>query len=106
MDKVTYEKQIVADMISPYCRKTHHSKELCAECRELLSYAHARTDLCPYKAQKTFCSQCATHCYKPQMRERIRQVMRFSGPRMLFHHPLAALRHLYYSKIKRVKFNK
>lgn len=43
---------------------------------------------------KTFCSNCPVHCYRPEMRERIRQVMRDSGPRMLFHHPAAAIRHL------------
>ena len=45
-------------------------------------------------ATKTFCSVCKTHCYKPEMREQIRQVMRWSGPRMLFHHPVLAIRHL------------
>ena len=95
------EKQIIRDMISLYCRKNHGSSELCNECRALADYADRRTDLCPYMAEKSFCSNCITHCYNPQMRERIREVMRFSGPRMIFHHPIAALRHLYYHKIKR-----
>ena len=43
---------------------------------------------------KTFCSNCKTHCYQTQMRERIRQVMRYSGPRMLLHHPVMAVRHV------------
>lgn len=98
--RVEQEKQIVADMIALYCRKRHNCKELCPECRALTEYAFRRSELCPYKENKTFCSQCKTHCYSPKMREKIRQVMRFSGPRMLFHHPVAALRHLYYSKIK------
>ena len=98
--RVEQEKQIVADMIALYCRKRHNYKELCPECRALTEYAFRRSELCPYKENKTFCSQCKTHCYSPKMREKIRQVMRFSGPRMLFHHPVAALRHLYYSKIK------
>lgn len=32
------------------------------------------------------------------MREKIRQVMRFSGPRMIFHHPVAAVRHVIETK--------
>ena len=60
----------------------------------LRDYADARVDHCPHIATKTFCSVCQTHCYKPEMRERIRQVMRWSGPRMLFHHPVLAVRHL------------
>ena len=59
-----------------------------------LMIADARVDHCPHIATKTFCSVCQTHCYKPEMRERIRQVMRWSGPRMLFHHPVLAVRHL------------
>jgi hypothetical protein len=47
---------------------------------------------------KTFCSNCKVHCYKPEMREKIREVMRFSGPRMIFHHPITAIRHVMESK--------
>ena len=47
---------------------------------------------------KTFCSNCRVHCYKPDMREKIRQVMRFSGPRMLFYHPIRAIRHVIETK--------
>ena len=47
----------------------------------------------PYAA-KTSCDACENHCYKPEMRERIRQVMRYSGPRMITKHPVAAIRHL------------
>ena len=42
---------------------------------------------------KTFCSNCRVHCYRSEMREEIRKVMRFSGPRMIFYHP-AAIRHV------------
>jgi hypothetical protein len=43
---------------------------------------------------KTFCSNCKVHCYKPEMREKIREVMRFSGPRMILHHPITSIRHV------------
>jgi len=39
------------------------------------------------------------------MREKIREVMRFSGPRMLFHHPIAAIRHVVESKKEKKKLN-
>ena len=51
-------------------------------------------DSCPFMETKTFCSKCQVHCYKKDMREKIKEVMRFSGPRMLFHHPIIAIRHL------------
>jgi hypothetical protein len=102
--KTEHERRIVADMIALYCRKKHSTKMLCDDCRTLLEYADRRTIACPRMAEKTFCSQCKSHCYRQDMRERIREVMRFAGPRIIFYHPIAALRHLYYSKIKKVKF--
>lgn len=45
-------------------------------------------------AEKTFCAHCKVHCYKPEMRERIRQVMRYSGPRMIIYDPKTALWHM------------
>ena len=90
------EKATVGLMIELYCRGHHGTPKgrLCPDCAVLRDYADARVDHCPHIATKTFCSVCQTHCYKPEMRERIRQVMRWSGPRMLFHHPVLAVRHL------------
>lgn len=89
------EKEMVAQMISLYCRKRHGTRQgLCPQCAQLLDYAQARSDRCPFMEHKTFCSNCPVHCYRPEMREKIRQVMRFSGPRMLFSHPLMAIRHM------------
>ena len=94
MGKIVYEKRIVEKMIRIYCRSKHDQKELCDECRELLDYALLRLDKCKYGDKKSACGKCTTHCYKPVMREKIKRVMKFSGPRMLFHHPLDAFRHL------------
>ena len=89
------EKQMVSRMIALYCKKKHHTKGgLCPECRELADYARQRSDKCPFMETKTFCSNCKVHCYKPVMREKIREVMRFSGPRMIFRSPIAAIRHV------------
>ena len=89
------EKAMVSQMIRLYCRHFHGShKELCPECAALADYACQRSDRCPFMENKPFCSNCRVHCYKPDMRERIRAVMRWAGPRMLFHHPVAAIRHV------------
>lgn len=93
------EKLLVSQMIRLYCRKKHKTKDgLCPECRELHEYAKLRSDRCPFMETKTFCSNCKVHCYKPQMREKIREVMRFSGPRMMLHHPILAVKHMIESK--------
>ena len=89
------EARTVAAMIRRYCRDRHHTtNELCPECAELLAYARRRLARCPFQDNKTTCGKCPVHCYAPGMRARIREVMRYAGPRMLLSHPLMALRHL------------
>lgn len=93
------EKQTVSLMIRLYCKKNHGTKNaLCPDCRALTEYAMIRSDKCPFMESKTFCSNCRVHCYKPEMREKIRAVMRFSGPRMIFSHPVMAISHVIESK--------
>lgn len=95
-DKYKQEKETIYFMIALYCRKKHHHRDgLCEECSILYEYAANRIDLCPFMETKTFCSNCKIHCYKKDMRARVREVMCFSGPRMLLHKPGMALRHIY-----------
>lgn len=95
------EKETVSLMIRIYCRHNHKQKTLCDECAELDRYARERSDRCPFMETKTFCSNCKVHCYKPEMREKIRTVMRFSGPRMIFYHPIKAMKHLILTKYEK-----
>ncbi len=88
------ETRTIRTMIGMYCRARHESRELCTECRELVAYAMARADKCPFGEGKTVCSLCPVHCYKPEMRQRVREVMRFAGPRMMKSHPAMAITHL------------
>ena len=96
--KREHEKELVSLMIRIYCRKKHGGRSLCQQCAELENYARQRSDKCPFMENKTFCSNCRVHCYKPEMRERIREVMRFSGPRMIFYRPVTAIRHVIATK--------
>lgn len=88
------ELKTVHAMLRLHCARRHGARELCGECRELWEYVQARIAACPFCPDKPTCVNCPVHCYKPDMRERIRQVMRFAGPRMLGRHPLLALQHL------------
>ena len=92
--RIAREKRTIRAMIRIYCRGHHgRSKSICGECAELLDYALARLDRCPFGADKTACVDCKIHCYKPEMRDRVRGVMRYAGPRMLCSHPLLAILH-------------
>lgn len=105
--KCEREKKIVSQMIALYCKKKHgHEYGLCEKCMELENYAKLRSDKCPFMETKTFCSNCKVHCYKPEMREKIREVMRYSGPRMIFSHPITAVRHMMESKKEKKKMEK
>ena len=95
MTKIENEKKVVSLMIRIYCRGREGHAELCPDCRALEAYAHARLDRCPFGEEKEMCNFCRVHCYSPAQRTKIREVMRYSGPRMIFHAPLMALRHLW-----------
>lgn len=93
------EFKTVSAMIEIYCRHHHGMiKGLCPECCELKEYAETKLDRCVFGQEKPTCNTCPVHCYKPEPKERMRAVMRFSGPRMLLKHPLLAIRHLRHEK--------
>ena len=100
------ERKTIKTMISLYCKKTHDTKEnLCEECLELFEYAEKRLKLCRFGEDKPTCEKCPIHCYKPDLREQIRLVMRFAGPRMIYTHPIMGFRHLFNKRRKVKNFN-
>ncbi|MEP0775407.1 MAG: nitrous oxide-stimulated promoter family protein [Acidobacteriota bacterium] len=94
MGRLERERKTVAAMVRIYCRAHHGGPALCQECQALLHYADYRLDRCPFAADKPTCVACPIHCYRPAERQRMREVMRFAGPRMLWRHPYLAIRHL------------
>lgn len=93
------EKKTVQVMIAMYCRHHHPEydrshKKRCDQCAALYRYAESRIENCIYGLDKPVCSSCTIHCYKDTMREHIRKVMRYSGPRMIYSHPILAVFYL------------
>jgi len=91
--------KVLSQFIGIYCREHHRTEArnafavkderlrsclgqkdlvLCKDCSKLLNHGIAKLLLCPYNP-KPACKKCKTHCYAPGYRERIREVMRFSG---------------------------
>lgn len=93
--KIQREKETVEKMIGLYCEKKHNSSKgtLCTECQSLLVYSHKRLEQCQYQEDKPTCRKCPVHCYRPTMRDEIRCVMRFSGPRLALRTPMDWIRH-------------
>jgi len=100
MKRIEREKRTIEKMIHLYCRAHHHHEnDLCDECSTLLKYALVRVDKCVFGKNKPVCADCKVHCYKKDMREKVRQVMRYAGPRMLIHYPLLAVMHIIDKKL-------
>jgi len=94
MNRIERDSQTIRLMIDLYCRHCQHRQELSADYQQLADYACRRLEHCRYGNSKPACKNCPVHCYKPEMREQIRIVMRWAGPRMLFYSPRALFRHL------------
>ncbi len=93
------EARTVAAMIRIFCRVHHGTAgDLCEDCAGLLAYAQERIADCPFGIDKPVCNKCKVHCYAPEMREQVRAVMRYAGPRMVWRHPVMAIRHLLRSR--------
>ena len=94
--RISREHKTMEAMISIYCSGHHYGKAekgLCLDCKALAAYARQRLDRCPFQENKTTCANCPVHCYGPDMRERVRGVMRYAGPHMTYRHPLLSLFH-------------
>jgi len=88
------ERKTMAAMLRCYCAAHHASaRELCAECQALFDYATVRLERCRFGEDKPTCAKCPVHCYQARRREQVKAVMRYAGRRMLWQHPVLALRH-------------
>jgi Nitrous oxide-stimulated promoter len=90
------ELKIIEAMMRMYCRGHDHpqSDPLCTDCAELFDYATRRLERCVFGDAKPTCANCTVHCYSARQRERIREVMKWAGPRMTLRHPVLALLHV------------
>lgn len=112
--EVVKDTRLLGDFAVIYCKGVHADRQrtalgsdgvelrvygrkvpvVCDECAALLAYAEKRRAFCP-KDPKPFCSNCDTHCYQPEMREHMREVMRYAGPRSMWHgHAIDGMKHL------------
>jgi hypothetical protein len=92
--RIAREKRTVSAMVRMYCKGIHCGRDICEDCKELLHYSLMKLDACPFKDSKPTCARCTVHCYEASMRARMRSVMRYSGPRMFFRHPVLAIAHV------------
>ena len=88
------ERRTIEAMIAIFCRDHHQADgELCTACAALAGYARERLRRCPFEDEKPTCVKCPIHCYRPALREQVREVMRYAGPRMPWRRPILTIRH-------------
>ncbi len=112
-DKKAKDIKVLGGFVSIYCRENHRTVEkgafpvkderlrqalekeelvLCPECSKLLNHGIAKLMLCPFDPTP-MCKKCETHCYAPGYRQKVREVMRFSGSYLIKHGRLDLLIH-------------
>ena len=72
-----------------------HKSPVCPACAEFLAYAFERRLRCPLE-EKPACKHCPVHCYKPDYRDKVREIMRFSGKHLLRRGRLDLLWHYFF----------
>ncbi len=108
--------RVLADFVAIFCRENHPAEAkalfpirderlsqvlanqalmLCPECTRLLNHGTAKLMLCT-QDPKPMCKKCPTHCYAPGYRERIREVMKFSGLYLVKHGRLDLIFHYFF----------
>ena len=105
----TKDIKVLAAFIGEFCAARHESQvdgevpaelqnafrkplRLCVDCQALLDHAVKKRRLCPLNP-KPSCKKCHIHCYSKEHRARIREIMAFSGRRMILRGRLDYLWH-------------
>lgn len=94
MSRLDTEKKVFEKMVFIYCENKHEGNSPCLECSEIIDYGLKKIDNCIYGENKPFCSKCNIHCYEENMKKKVKDIMRYSGPRIFFYHPIVSLKHL------------
>jgi hypothetical protein len=93
------KKKVLEAMFDIYIKKNPKEKDVADD---LKKYSLARLEKCPNIEKDIYCKSCKIRCYSKENQEKIKKVMRFSGPRMIIYHPFMAFDHLI-SNIKNKK---
>jgi hypothetical protein len=100
--KLRRDLKVLISFVTLYCRSLHCDAEktpfelarypipatkskppqLCADCRRLLAHAIVKRTHCQLDP-KPACKKCPVHCYSPDYRDKMREVMRYSGRKLV-----------------------
>ncbi len=104
--------KVLTNFVATFCRAKHEGQSpfllppelaaistrpllLCDECGSLLMYAFEKRRKCPLDP-KPSCKHCNIHCYSKEYRAKVREIMAFSGRRMIMRGRLDYLWHYFF----------
>ena len=104
---------VLMKFVAVYCRENHPGEKdpfsfklfdikevkkeeipLCRNCTRLLAYGLTMRMKCPHDP-KPMCKNCETQCYRGEYKEKIREIMKFSGIYMIKHGRVDLLYHYF-----------
>ena len=102
--------RLIGKFVEVYCLGKHPDAErtpfplpvgagersLCPECASFLGYATKRRLKCSLEAEKPSCKHCHTHCYaKPQL-AKVKEIMAYSGRKLMLRGRLDYIWHYFF----------
>jgi hypothetical protein len=111
--KETADMKTLMRFVGIYCREHHGGEKasfsmrllkveaiagedllLCPDCTKLLRYGLSMRLKCPHNP-KPMCKKCETQCYRGEYKEKIRDIMKFSGMYLVKHGRVDLLYHYF-----------
>lgn len=91
-----HDRKIVGERELPQAlRDAEHPEDtLCLDCAALLEHGMKKRAFCPLEPKPT-CRSCQIHCYSADYRQKIREIMAYSGRKMILRGRLDYLWHYF-----------
>ena len=71
-------------------------RRLCTVCAEFMEYAAIKRIKCPLEDKKPICKYCRIHCYGKEQRKKVREIMAYSGRKLMLHGRLDYIWHYFF----------
>lgn len=102
--------RLIGKFVEVYCAGKHSAahrspfmlpaglgeRRLCPECSAFMEYAVAKRMKCPLETEKPSCKHCRIHCYAAPQREKVREIMAWSGRRLMLRGRLDYIWHYFF----------
>jgi len=102
--------RLIGKFVEVYCNGKHGAvdrnpfnlpaemgeRRLCLECSAFMQYAVTRRIKCPLEAEKPSCKHCRTHCYNKANLAKVKEIMAYSGMKLMLRGRLDYIWHYFF----------